>query len=269
MNPIKAMSVTACLVLLAGCAASAALSENVITVKPQYGGELNFVLLKPDNPKAAVVLFAGGNGNLRLNDDGEISRKSFLIRNRVDFVDQGFMVAVFNPPSGMENLLRPYRMSEKHGQDIRAVVEHLNKTANVPVWLIGVSRGTYSAANGAIRLKGLLSGIILTSTPTKSRKKYTIYATHPNGVIDMELGSIKVPVLVVANKTDSCAGSPASNAEKLSKAFTVAPKTALIIFDGEEETKQDNCRWVSQHQYSGFEGKVVDAIADFIKASAK
>ncbi len=157
MNPIKVMRVTACLILLFGCAPSVALTEKVITVKPQYGGELKFILLKPDNPIAAVVLFAGGNGNLRLNDDGEIRRKSFLVRNREDFVDRGFMVAVFNPPSGLENLLRPYRMSEKHGQDIRAVVEHLKKTANVPVWLIGVSRGTYSAANGAIRLKDLLS----------------------------------------------------------------------------------------------------------------
>ncbi len=269
MNPAKVMRVTACLVLLSVSASSVALAEKIITVKPGYGGELNFILLKPDNPKAAVVLFPGGNGNLRLNNDGEIRRKSFLVHNRGDFVDRGFMVAVFNPPSGLENLLRPYRMSEKHGQDIRAVVEHLNKTANVPVWLIGVSRGTYSAANGAIRLKDLLSGIILTSTATKARESYTIYATHPDGVIDMELGSIMVPVLVVANKTDNCADSPASNAEKLSKAFTGAPKTAVIIFDGEEEKVQDNCGRGSQHQFSGFEEKVVEAIADFIKANTK
>ncbi|MCZ6609908.1 MAG: hypothetical protein O7A66_07880 [Alphaproteobacteria bacterium] len=247
------------------------MAEEVVTVKPGYGGELNFVLLKHDNPKAAVVLFPGGDGYLRLDDYGDIRRhqKGFPVRSREDLVKRGFMVAVFNPPDGMEKLLRPYRMSEKHGQDIRAVVEYLKKTANVPVWLIGLSRGTYSVANGAIRLKDLLSGIILTSTATKSRKKYTIYATHPNGVIDMELGSIMVPVLVVVNKTDTCAGSPASNAEKLSKAFTGAPKTAVKIIDGVKETKQDNCKWWSQHQFSGFEEKVVDAIADFIKANAK
>lgn len=264
------MGVTALAVLAAfAISMTGAHAEEVITVKPEYGGELDFILLKPFNPKAAVVLFPGGHGNLRLDDYGETRRKSFLVRSREDFLDRGFMVAVFNPPSGMEELLRPYRMSEKHGQDIRAVVEYLKKTANVPVWLIGLSRGTYSVANGAIRLKDLLSGIILTSTATKSRKKYTIYATHPNGVIDMELGSIMVPVLVVVNKTDTCAGSPASNAEKLSKAFTGAPKTAVKIFDGEQESKQDNCKWWSQHQFSGFEEKVVDAIADFIKANAK
>ena len=263
------MRVFASLALLSGLASSLALAEEVVTVKPGYGGELKFIFLKPDNPKAAVVLFPGGDGNLRFDDYGDTRRKSFLLRSREDFVKRGFMVAVFSPPSGMEELLRPYRMSQKHGQDIRAVFEYLKKTANLPVWLIGLSRGTYSAANGAIRLKGLLSGIILTSTATKSRKHYTIYATHPNGVIDMELGSIMVPVLVVVNKMDSCAGAPPSNAEKLSKAFTGAPKTALIIFDGEEETEQDHCKWWSQHQFTGLEEKVVDAIAGFIKASAK
>jgi len=271
MNAKNVMSAIFCLVLLSGLASAAVLAEGVVTVKIEYGGELDFVLLTPGNPKAAVVLFPGGDGNLRLNDDGDIRRhqKGFPIRSLGDFLDRGFMTAVFNPPSGMTNLARPYRMSEKHGQDIRAVVERLKKTADVPVWLIGLSRGAFSVTNGAIRLQDLLGGIVLASTPTKSRKKYTIHATHPNGVIDMERGLIKVPVLVVANKSDTCRGSPPSNAKKLSKAFTGAPRTAVKIFDGEEESKQDNCRWVSQHQYSGFEEKVVDSIAGFITANAK
>ena len=41
------------------------------TVKPAYGGELSFVLLKPDNPKAAVVLFPGSRGYLDLDSDGD------------------------------------------------------------------------------------------------------------------------------------------------------------------------------------------------------
>jgi len=67
MYPIKVMGVAACLIFLTGCASAAAVTEKVITVKPQYGGELKFVLLKSDNPKAAIVLFAGGGGNLRLS----------------------------------------------------------------------------------------------------------------------------------------------------------------------------------------------------------
>lgn len=271
MNTLKVISVFACLALFAACPSSVAFAEDAITVKTEYGGSLSFLLLKPDNPKAAVVLFAGGPGYLGLSDSGELrgQKGSFLIGNREAFVDQGLMVAAIDAPSGVKDLRRTYRMSEKHGQDIEAVVRELKKKANVPVWLIGHSRGTYSAANGAIRLKELVGGLILTSTVTKAREKYASYKTHPNGVLSMELANIKVPVLIVANKTDSCGSTPASNAEKLSKTLTGTPKAAVKIFDGENESKQDHCKWKAQHQFYGFQEKVVSFIADFIKANAK
>lgn len=271
MTALKAISIFACLVIFSVSLSSVVLAEGVISVKTEYGGKLSFLLLKPDNPKAAVVLFAGGKGYLGLSDTGELrgQKRSFLIGNREAFADQGLMVAAIDAPSGVKDLRRTYRMSEKHGQDIGAVVRELKKKANVPVWLIGHSRGTYSAANGAIRLKELVGGLILTSTVTKAREKYASYKTHPNGVLSMELGNIKVPVLIVANKTDSCGSTPASNAEKLAKALTGTPKAAVRIFDGEYESKQDYCKWKAQHQFYGFQKKVVSFIADFIKGNAK
>ena len=227
-------------VAFAGLFQSVEAAERV-WVKPAYGGKLKFVLLKPDNPKAAVVLIPGGRGYLDLDSDGDIykQKKSFLVVNREGFLDKGLMVAVFNPPEGIEDLQRVYRMSEKHGQDIQAVVEYLKKKANVPVWLIGHSRGTFSAANGAIRLGNLVSGLVLTSTITKSREKYEIYKTHPNAVLNMDLASIKVPTLVLANKPDSCASSPASNAEKVMKALTFSSAAAVKVY-GDEDPCSDS-----------------------------
>ncbi len=271
MNAIKAISVFACLAIFSVSLSSVVLAEDLISVETEYGGKLRFLLLKPDNPVAAVVLFAGGNGYLGLTDSGELrgQKGSFLIKNREILADQGFMVAAIDAPSGVKDLRRTYRMSEKHGQDIAAVVQELKKKANVPVWLIGHSRGTYSAANGAIRLRELVDGLILTSTVTKAREKYASYKTHPNGVMSMELGSIKAPVLIVANKTDSCGSTPASNAKKLVKAFTGTPTAAVKIFAGENEPKQDNCKWKAQHQFYGFQENAVSFIAEFIKANAK
>jgi len=246
-----------------------ALGEDAITVKTEYGGKLSFMLLKPDNPKAAVVLFPGGRGYLGV-ESGEVrkQKKSFLVGDREGFADKGLMVAVFNPPEGIEDLRRTYRISEKHGQDIQAVVEYLKKKANVPVWLIGHSRGTFSATNGAIRLGNLVSGLVLTSTITKSREKYAIYKTHPNAVLDMDLESIKVPVLVLANKPDSCASSPASNAEKAGKAMTGSSTVAVKVY-GDEDPSGDSCKWNSPHQFADFQDKVEAAIADFIMANTK
>ena len=271
MKTLKVIGIFTCLALIAPSQFSVALAEEVVTVKSGDGGELAFLLLKPDNPKAAVVLFAGGGGYLGVSDSGELRRqkRSFLIGNREVFVDQGLMVAAIDAPAGVKDLRRTYRMSKEHGQDIAAVVRELKKRANIPVWLIGHSRGTYSAANGAMRLNGLVDGLILASTVTKARPKYASYKTHPEGVLSMELGNIKVPVLVVANKTDSCSSTPASNAGKLAKALTGSPKAMVKVFDGEDEPKPDYCGWRAQHQFHGFQEEVVSFMTDFIKANAK
>lgn len=266
----KAVRLLACLTVAIIGVSPPAEAEELVTVKPAYGGDLNFVLLKPDNPKAAVVLFPGGRGYLRLDSDGEIrkQKKSFLVVNRERFLDKGLMVAVFNPPEGMEDLRRTYRISQQHGQDIQAVIEFLKKKADVPVWLIGHSRGTFSAANGAIRLGNLVSGLVLASTITKSREKYAIYKTHPNGVLNMDLASIKVPTLVLANKPDSCASSPASNAEKVVKELTGSSAAAVKVY-GDEDPDGDNCKWGGPHHFAGFEDKVEAAIVEFIEAQSK
>ena len=144
----------------------------------------------------------------------------------------------------------------------------MKKKADVPVWLIGHSRGTFSAANGAIRLGNLVSGLVLASTITKSREKYAIYKTHPNGVLNMDLASIKVPTLVLANKPDSCASSPASNAEKVVKALTGSSAAAVKVY-GDEDPDGDNCKWGGPHHFAGFEDKIEAAIVEFIAAQSK
>ncbi len=138
----------------------------------------------------------------------------------------------------------------------------------MPVWLIGHSRGTFSAANGAVRLGSLINGLVLTSTITKSREKYAIYKTHPNAVLDMDLASIKAPALVLANKPDSCASSPASNAEKVVKAFTSSSAAAVKVY-GDEDPGSDSCKWGGPHHFADFEGKVEDDIVAFIQAQSK
>src|SRR5215813_6977393 len=48
------------------------------------GETIRAVLLKPANPKGAVILFAGGNGRLDISTDGEIAKLRFnqLVRTR-------------------------------------------------------------------------------------------------------------------------------------------------------------------------------------------
>ena len=63
-----------------------------------------------------------------------------------------------------------FRMSGQHAADIEAVAAYLKKQADVPVWLVGTSMGTFSAARGAIAGRNI-DGMVLTSTITRSASR--------------------------------------------------------------------------------------------------
>ena len=55
-----------------------------------------------------------------------------------------------------------FRLGDKHASDIAAVVAELKKRFdNVPVFLVGTSRGTISAANGARAPGNNIAGVVL------------------------------------------------------------------------------------------------------------
>ena len=72
-----------------------------MTLKTSRGVRQSFLLTKPDNPAAAVILFAGGHGALGLTGAGKMKwgAGNFLVRTRGMFAEHGFMVAVVDAPS--------------------------------------------------------------------------------------------------------------------------------------------------------------------------
>ncbi|MHA1444810.1 MAG: alpha/beta hydrolase, partial [Candidatus Hodarchaeales archaeon] len=190
--------------------------EEIITLESRPKIKQAFMLIKPQNPAASIILFAGGMGNIKLGHTGgkpSIGALSgnFLLKTRREFANHGFMVAVYDVPSDQKRkgMYTVWRMEEKHADDINAVASYLKKQANIPVWLVGTSKGTISAANGAIRINENINGLILTSSVTKYRKRWKkAYKTHPNGIIDMDLDKITVPTLIVSHRDDKCEVTP-------------------------------------------------------------
>jgi hypothetical protein len=107
-------------------------------------------------PRAAVILLAGGNGVLRLSPSGTIGSLSlnFLIRLRDQFARHDLFVAALDAASdnqgGMDGAIR---LSGTHAQDIgRVIADIKNRTGGGAIWLIGNSAGTLSAANARAAL---------------------------------------------------------------------------------------------------------------------
>ena len=120
-----------------------------------------------------MILFAGGHGGLGLKSASAMAwgAGNFLVRTRDAFAAQGLMVAVIDAPSDQRGGMNAiFRMSGAHAQDIDAVAAYLKKEAAVPVWLVGTSMGTFSAAGGAIGAKSV-DGLVLTSTITRAKPR--------------------------------------------------------------------------------------------------
>jgi len=131
----------------------------------------------------------------------------------------------------------------------------------VPVWLIGTSRGTQSAAYAASQLPapaaGGPDGVVLTSTILVGSN------AQDRAVPQMPLGRIAVPVLLVHHRDDGCSLCPFAQLSQVAQALRGAPRTQTIAVDGGTSTG-DPCEAFAYHGFNGIERRVVGAIADWI-----
>jgi pimeloyl-ACP methyl ester carboxylesterase len=262
----------AVVVPLTGAAAAAhAAGATLVSIATPRGANQAFILIKPKKPVASVILFAGGHGALGLQSATAMKwgAANFLVRSREKFAAHDFMVAVVDVPSDRRQGMNAiFRMSGAHAGDIGAVAAYLKQQTSAPVWLVGTSMGTFSAAEGAIAAKGV-DGLVLSSTITRSKPEWKIAGSHPDGVASMALQQVTVPSLIVSHRRDGCAITPAADAPKLSRRLTKAGKVDVVLLDGGAPPQSDPCEAKSQHGFLGIEAEAVNAIAQFVKANSR
>ncbi len=266
----------AALLLVPGPAAAA--EPSLVKLTTPRGAQQAFILIKPDKPPtASVILFAGGHGALQLKSATTMGwgAGNFLVRSRDAFVAQGFTVALVDAPSDQQSgMAATFRMAREHGNDIGAVVAHLKKEANVPVWLIGTSMGTFSAAGAAIhgaKANGgaKADGLVLTSTITRAKPQWKIAGSHPDGVASLALDKVALPTFILSHAKDGCDITPAADAPKLQKRLKQAAKVEVKLLSGGSPPLSDPCEAKSEHGFLGIEDQAVGAIAQFIKANGR
>src|SRR5687768_11917146 len=152
-------------------AASAACAEDIVTLPTRGGVTQSYLLSAPEKGKAraVAVLFAGGPGKVDLERETArttFDRGNFLVRSRQLFVRNGIAAAVMDAPSdhaqGMED---QFRLGAEHAEDIGKVISDLKtRFPALPVYLVGTSRGTLSAAAIGRRAAKVVDGVVLTAT---------------------------------------------------------------------------------------------------------
>lgn len=254
---------TALLAVLLSMAATALAqtTPRTVDIPTRPGVTQRLLLLPAQNAKAVVVLFTGGNGLLRITPDGAIGiGGNFLVRSRQLFADQGFAVAVIDAASDRQTapFLSGFRQTPEHAEDVKATMVWLRQNLQLPVWLVGTSRGTQSIGAIAVRFAGTPDspdGIVLTST--------ILTETSSRPVPAMALEKLTVPVLVVHHEQDGCKLCAFSDMPLLMRKLDKLPLKALQTYTG-GISRGDPCEALAYHGYNGIEQQVVANITAWI-----
>jgi hypothetical protein len=235
------------LVILALVAWGEAAAEERIDLPTRPGVSQPVYASFAARPAAMVILFPGGNGVYAG------MRGNFLVRVAPDLLRQGLTVLVADAPSDQAGgMSRQFRASPAHATDIGAVVAWAKARSGAPVWLVGTSNGSISAANGAAAAGRQISGAVLTSS---------VWA---GGMAAVALEKIVVPVMVVHNRDDGCQASPFAGAADGVARLTGASVHQLLAVSG-GVSRSDACQAMSPHGYLGIEQSVVGPMVDWIK----
>ncbi|MGZ5787635.1 MAG: alpha/beta hydrolase [Ramlibacter sp.] len=247
------------------CAGAAwAAGPQVVDLPTRPGVTQRILVEQPEQaPAAVLVLMTGGAGRLGIFDNGSLRNDSnFLVRSRALFVQHGYAVVLPDTPSDRSTppfLGGDFRESAEHAADLAAVIGWARQHFSRPVWIVGTSRGTQSAAHAAASVSGpgAPDGVVLTSTILSSARRN---ASTP--VQDMGVDKLHIPVLVVHHEQDQCqVCSPALLPQLMDKLKTTTAK--LLTYQGGQSSGPP-CEPFAYHGYNGIESKVVDDIATWI-----
>ncbi|MBM4261270.1 MAG: alpha/beta hydrolase [Deltaproteobacteria bacterium] len=245
------------------CAGNAVAQEIVTLPTRPHVTQSFFLTSAPKRTEAMVVLFPGSGGAIRLRDEGGRPRfdsGNFLVRSRSEFIKYGARAAIIDAPSDQQSgwgMSDEFRLGEEHAADIGAVIDDLQRRfSNLPLFLIGTSRGTISAAALGARFGSRIAGVVMTASlfravPPRSKEPGP-------GLSRFDFATIRVPLLFAHHVSDQCQFTPYGDAARLSE------KYPLISVFGGDTPQSGPCDARSQHGFLGKENQTVEQIVNWM-----
>ena len=233
-------------------------AEDIVTLATRGGVTQSYLLSAPESGKARAVaiLFPGGAGKTDLEREtarAVLDRGNFLVRSRRLLAAGAIAAAVMDAPSdrprGMDD---DFRLGGAHAEDVGKVVADLkSRFPGLPVFLVGTSRGTVSAASAGSRLGKAVDGVALTATLFLANRRQP-------GLSGFDFASIPSPVLFVHHADDGCVTTPYASAKAL------ADRYPLVSVSGGPPPQSQPCETMSPHGFLGKEAETVDALSKWM-----
>jgi predicted alpha/beta-hydrolase family hydrolase len=238
---------------------AASAQQEIVTLPTRPGVTQSYFLTRiPKDLRAVAVL-----GLLQLrNEDGKIrfSMDNFLVRSRSEFIKRNGVAAILDAPSDQQRncgMTDEFRRGELHLTDISIVVDDLGKRfPSKPIFLVGTSRGSVSAAALGARFGQKIAGVVLTSSMFRAASSKS---NEPGpGLSRFDFATIKVPTLFVHHVSDQCETTPYSDAARLSDQFPL-----ITVFDG-DSAQSKPCDPFSAHGFFKREAETVEQIVNWM-----
>jgi predicted esterase len=255
--------------LVALCAPFSAVTAPTTTVTdvPTARGTIRIAHYRPDVPLANLYVMSGGDGVLRLQQDGTGFGDNFafspVMRNRQALLDAGYSIVMIDAPSDMQaspGIPFPHRVTGEHAAELLEVLRTVQQRDNVPAWMLGFSAGGPSVANLAINApRSAPFGLVLLSPNTG-------FAQH---LLTLNLDAIQRPVLLLTHELDSCDGtSPANAPVVMSRLSATEARRHASFTGGSFGSRGGGCDSTGYHGLGGNNTRFMAELTDWMRANA-
>lgn len=227
---------------------------------------IDYMVHEPSaTPKALVLLIAGGQLNANIQGSGSVvtfSGGNFLVRSAHLFAAQGFRVVTIDRPSDFLDDIGgstsgtaydPYRISVRHSVDLSTVINMANGIDNLPVFIVGTSRGAISAV-----AQNMLGEAIALSSPVTAGNGTPV--GHPGSPPNVQPDFVQVPAHVMWHIQDACSTTQPVDSKNLVSALLSAgvDSASDAVSGGFEDPSQPNkCQANTFHGFLGIESCAV------------
>lgn len=222
------------LFVIAALGSGYAVAAETTTSVVQVGGT-SAILIVPPKPHGAIILLAGGDGELHMDAAGNTKSFNSLVRTRMAFAQRGLAVLVPEPTI-----------------DLSAAIQQMHAYGRVTV--AGTSRGTQRAARG-IADGARPDRLVLTSGFLSNES-----GDADNAMNILGSASSLPPTLIVHHRQDSCRKTLPAGVEPFLK--WAGGKARVTWLDG-GVNDGDSCGARAHHGFNGIDGAMVSAVAGF------
>lgn len=238
--------------------------QEIVTLSARPGVTQTFFIASlPKDPQAIAILFPGSGGFIRIrreDDKIKFGDDNFLVRSRREFLNRGVIAAIVDAPSDQQRnsgMTDEFRKSEQHFTDISAVADNVGKRfSSLPLFLIGTSRGSVSAAALGARFGSRIAGVVLTASIFRPAGRQS--REPGSGLGGFDFSTIKTALLFVHHVNDQCSITPYGDAARL------ADRYPLISVFGGRSPQSDPCEALSAHGFFGKEPETVEQIVNWM-----